>query len=97
MSISLKELKKNRLTSTEKFVLETIDGCIPIRFSTGNVDWRKDGKWLFTQDLETCYLDVNYVIWSALRDDFGLKGDEIEELLNNLLYDYTDNGKLKII
>ena len=98
MSISLKELKKNRLTPTERFVLETIEGCKPETLSNGDVDWcDKDGKLLFTQDFKNGWFDVNFFIWFVLRDEFGLNDNEIIDLLTNLLYDYTDKGKLKIV
>lgn len=97
MGISFKELKKNRLTPTEKWVLETIDGVEPITQPNGKVDWYKDGNYLFTQYFQDGYLDVVYSIWWGKDGEFGLSYNEMVELLTNLLYDYTDNGKLTII
>ena len=97
MGISLKELKKNRLTPPEKWVLETIDGCESEINVFGNVLWAKDRKGLFCQHFKSGELYVSYdIIWLVLETKFGLSRDETEDLLTNLLYDYTDNGKLKI-
>ena len=97
MGISLKELKKNRLTPAEKFVLETIDGVKPITNEDSNDWYDKNGKYLFTQYFKNgeLYLSYSY-IRSVLEKKFGLNNNEIKELLTNLLYDYTDNGNLKI-
>ena len=97
MSISLKELKKNRLTPAEKFVLETIDGVKPKKLPNGNVSWYKDDRCLFAHQFKYDCLSVSYLyIWKVVREEFGLKSDEVFDLLTNLLYDYTDKGKLKI-
>lgn len=98
MSISLKEIKKNRLTPAERFVLERIDGCVPKTYSNDNGVWYKDGECLFQQDFVSELLWVSYsIIWEVLDIEFGLNYNEIIELLANILYDYTDNGKLTII
>ena len=96
--MSLKELKKNRLSPAEKWLLELIDGVKPKTDSSGDIYWyNEDGNWLFTQDFENGFLVVRYhSIWLVLAKEFGLNGDEIIELLTNILYDYTDNGKLMI-
>ena len=97
MGISLKELKKNRLSPAEKWVLETIDGVKPKTHPSGDVEWRKDSKELFIQYLKKGILWVNYInVRLVLKKEFGLNRDEIKDLLTNLLYDYTDNGKLKV-
>ena len=98
MGISLKGLKKNRLTSAEKWVLETIEGCEPETQSNGDVYWYKDGVCLFEQEFENGFLCIGYYnIWLVLKKEFGFSYGETNDLLANLLYDYTDNGKLKII
>lgn len=99
MGTSLKELKKNRLTPTEKWLLERTEGAKPIRLSTGNVDWcDKDYKWLFEQDFENSHLVVSlFNIVLGLNIEFGLNDNEIIDLLTNILRDYTDNGKLGVI
>ena len=99
MSISLKELKKNRLTPPEKWVLETIEGVKPTKLLNGNVQWyNKDGKHVFTQDFGNGWLFVSYYdIFEFLGKKFGLTYNEIFDILTNLLYDYTDNGKLNIV
>ena len=95
MSISLKELKKNRMTPTEKFVLETIEGCEPETKPNGDVDWWKDGKFLFTQDFKNGYLFVSYkYIWSVLEKEFGLNYNQTQELINNVMCNYTNNGEI---
>ena len=96
MGISLKELKKNRLTPPEKWVLEQIEGAEPEINAFGNVYWIKDGKRLFIQYFENGELYVTYSIRSDLENNFGLSYNEVRQLLTNILYDYTDNGKLKV-
>lgn len=96
MSISLKELKKNRLTPAEKWVLERIDGAEPKTNKYGNVLWWEDGVWLFTQNFKAGYLDVGHNVWVVLREEFSLNNNEIHDILANLLYDYTNKGKFKI-
>ena len=95
MGISLKELKKNRLTPAEKWLLETIEGCEPEKQSNGDVYWYKDSNWLFQQDFKNGLLGASFCsIWSVLEEQFGLNDDEIKELINNVMYDYTNNGSL---
>ena len=99
MSISLKELKKNRLTPAEKWLLERIEGIEPItdEDEDGSVRWFKGGEFLFEQNFKIGYLGVSYYgIWFFLFEKFALTYGETNDLLANLLYDYTDNGKLKI-
>ena len=95
MGISLKELKKNRMTPAERWVLDTIEGVEPIKDSYGDVDWNKDGNWLFEQNFKNGFLWVNYpIIWKVLGEEFGLNYNEIIELIKNVMYDYTNNGSL---
>ena len=95
MSISLKELKKNRMTPAEKWVLEQIEGCKPETNSDGDVYLYNNEKVLLYQSPKFLY--VYHVFWYTLIDKFCLTYGESEELLTNLLYDYTDNGKLKVV
>ena len=95
MGISLKELKKNRLTPAEKWVLETIEGAEPRTYSNGDVYWYKDGTAFLIQDFKYGCLWVSYsYTWSVLEKQFGLKDCEIRELIKNVMYDYTNNGEL---
>lgn len=84
------------ISPAEKWVLEHIEGAESKTYSKGGVNWYKDDKWLFTQDFKGECLWVSFSIWSYLQEEFGLKVGEIIELLSKVLYDYTDNGKLKI-
>ena len=94
MGISLKELKKNRMTPAEKWVLEQIECAEP---KTIGVWCNKNGRSLFTKDFQYGFLWVSYVnISSVLANEFGLNHNEIIELLANILYDYTNKGQLKI-
>ena len=99
MGISMKELKKNRLTPAEKWVLERFDGVDQKTNPDGIVYWyNEDSEWLLAKDFECNNLNINYYdIASVLEKEFGLNDNEIQELLANLLYDYTDNGRLKIV
>lgn len=101
MGISMKELKNNRLTPAEKWVLEQIEGVERTTYSRFSKDdiicWVKNCNFMFEQNFDDGKLTVsNLEIWSELVFCYGLKDNEIKELLTNLLYDYTDNGKLKI-
>lgn len=60
MSISLKELKKNRLTPDEKWLLELIDGVKPRKYGNDskNVYWYKNGECLFGQNFKNKQLWV---------------------------------------
>ncbi len=96
--ITMQQLKEQRLTPAEKFVLVKIKGAIPSEPNTyGSVNWYKDGWWLFTQDFEDSCLyfsltDIN----TPLRRYHGLSDDEMMQLLSRLLHKYTNNGQLKI-
>ena len=98
MSISLKELKKNRLTPAEKWLLERIDSAEPEIQPSGVVRWYnkdEDEELLFIQDFEKGYLWVSYQhIWKVLYNEFGFNDNEIQELIKNVMYDYTNNGEL---
>ena len=92
MGISLKELKKNRVTPAEKWVLEQIEGVKP-----KGVLCDKNGRGLFTKDFKRGLMWVSYQnVRLVLEREFGLNDNEIIELLANILYDYTNKGQLKI-
>lgn len=91
------DLKYIDISPAEKFVLKTIESVESKTNAFGNVNWYKDGKWLFQQDFKKMALYISYsYIWSVLEDEFGLSCNEIKELLTKVLYKYTDNGKLKV-
>ncbi len=94
----MQQLKEQRLTPAEKFVLEAIKDIRPTKpDSLGDVKWYKDSKWILVQSFGGGYLWVSYdYIRSVLEKEYGLKNDEIKQLLTKLLYKYTNNGKLKI-
>lgn len=97
--ITMQQLKEQRLTPAEKFVLDAIKG-VKAREpdSYGNVVWYKDDKRLFAQYFKRGKFWVSYKhIWSVLEEDHVLKDKEITQLLTKLLYKYTNNGQLKII
>jgi hypothetical protein len=97
-NISMQQLKEQRLTSAEKFVLDKIKGVKASEpDADGSVNWCKDGEWLFTQDFEDSCLyfsltDIN----TPLRRYHSLSDDEIKQLLTKLLHKYTNNRQLKI-
>ena len=97
-NISMQQLKQQRLTPAEKFVLETIKGVKPSKPNKdSNIGWFKDGKCLFKQDFKNGFLLVNYnAIWSILRKEYNLNNNEIIQLLTRLLHKYTNNGQLKV-
>jgi hypothetical protein len=98
--ITMQQLKEQRLTPAEKFVLETIKGvksCEPDK--NGSVYWvdGKDGNHLFRQVFKNNYIWVSYdYILHDLKYDYGLSFDDMGQLLTKLLYKYTNNGQLKI-
>jgi hypothetical protein len=95
-NITMQKLKQQRLNPAEKFVLETIKGVRPGEPDKyGNIRWFKDGIGLFIQDFKINVLWVNYdYIWSVLEKKYGLNDNEIQQLINNVMYKYTNNGKL---
>lgn len=94
----MQQLKEQRMSPAEKFVLEKIKGAIPSEPDTyGSVNWYKDGWWLFTQDFgDSCLYFSLTDINTPLRRYHGLSDSEIYQLLTKLLYKYTNNGQLKI-
>jgi hypothetical protein len=98
INISIQQLKQQRLTPAEKFVLDTIKGAKAKEpDSLGDVKWYKDGKWILVQSFGGGYLWVSYdYIRSVLKKEYALNGVEIQQLLTKLLCKYTNNGKLKI-
>jgi len=97
--ITIQQLKQQRLTPAEKFVLETIKGAGQSKpDSNGNVAWYKDGKWLFTQRFNNGWLSISWVnVELFLTTEYGFSHLETSQLLTKLLYKYTNNGQLKII
>jgi hypothetical protein len=98
-NISMQQLKQQRLTPAEKFVLDKIKGAKasePDEY--GNITWcDKDGNWLFKQCFKHGYLLLNgpNIRW-GLGEAFNLHSSEIKQLLTKLLHKYTNNGQLKI-
>ena len=94
---AIKLLSKKDISPTEKWLLGRIEGAKPKTQSNGVVDWNKDGYWLFQQDFINGRLWVSYpTIWSVLRNEFCLNKTEIQDILSKVLYNHTNNGKLKI-
>ena len=95
--ITMQQLKEQRLTPAEKFVLDKIKGVKPIEPSeNGDVGWfNKDNELLFQQDFEFSHLLVSWrCIWLVLEKQYGLKYNEIQQLINNVMYKYTNKGQL---
>jgi hypothetical protein len=96
-NISMQQLKEQRLTPAEKFVLDKVKGVKPNETAYGT-RWCKDDKWLFKQNFESGDLYVNYnAIWVVLAKEYNLNSNEILSLLTKLLHNYTNNGQLKIM
>ena len=96
--ISMQKLKEQRMSPAEKFVLNTIKGVKPRKpDEDGNIDWQKDGYWVFMQCFKENQLWINRItILLLLEGRYNLKYDEIQQLLTRLLHKYTNNGQLKI-
>jgi len=96
---SMQQLKQQRMTSAEKFVLDTIKGVRPNEPDRhGNLRRHKNGNCLFIQDFEDSLLEVSYLnIWFVLEKEYGLNINEKNQLITKLLYKYTNNGQLKVV
>ena len=98
-NISMQQLKEQRLTPAEKFVLDKIKGLIySEQDEFGRIRWdNTDGDWVLEQRFSSGYLWVSYNhIHYILAKEHGLNDEDIKQLLTKLLYKYTNNGKLKI-
>jgi hypothetical protein len=95
-NISMLQLKEQRMSPAERFVLETIKGAKASKpCKNGDVWWyNKDGKWLFRQGFGSGYLFVSNNIYSFLLKEYNLKSNEIEQLIKSVMYKYTNNGEL---
>jgi hypothetical protein len=97
-NISMQQLKEQRMSPAEKFVLDTVKGVKAEQARPdGIVYWCKDGKLLVEQDFNGGHLWVSYkYIRSVLKEKYRLNDNEIIQLLTKLLYKYTNNGQLTI-
>jgi hypothetical protein len=102
-NITMQQLKEQRMSPAEKFVLDTIKGAKsskPDKY--GEINWFKNGECIFIQCFnDSCFTDsylwVSYTsIWGKLKCDYSLNHGEIETLLTRLLRKYTNNGELQI-
>ena len=97
--ISMQQLKEQRMSPAEKFVLDTIKGVKPSEpIVNGDVRWvNKDGRFLLKQSFNYGILWIGYEhIRYVLAKEYNLNNNEIIQLLTKLLYKYTNNGQLKI-
>jgi hypothetical protein len=97
--ISMQQLKEQRLTPAEKFVLDTIKGVKPDKPDEyDKIRWcDEDGRCLFRQEFKNGVLWVSYgYLGYFLKDNYNLNYDETKQLLGKLLHKYTNNGQLKI-
>ena len=92
---AIKTLSKKDISPAEKWLFGRIDGCVPETRPSGNVEWWKDGRFLFEQNFKNGVLWVNYsIIWKVLEEEFGINYNDSKELIKNVMYDYTNNGSL---
>jgi hypothetical protein len=96
---TMQKLKEQRLTPADKFVLDAIKGAKANEpDENGDVRWYKDGDCLFKQSFKSGYLWVNYsAIWLVLQGEHGLEDNKIQQLIKNVMYKYTNNGRLRVI
>lgn len=97
--ISMQQLKEQRLTPAEKFVLDTIKGVKPDELDEdGIIRWRDEyGRCLFRQEFNNNTLWVSYgYLGYFLEGDYNLNYEETKQILTKLLYKYTNNGQLKM-
>jgi hypothetical protein len=93
--ITMQQLKEQRLTPAEKYVLDAIKGVKarePDKF--GDVSWYKDTDCLLKQDFTNKLLWVSLNIWSVLRKEYSLDTVGVRQLINNVMSKYTNNGQL---
>jgi hypothetical protein len=97
-NITMQELKEQRLTPAEKFVLDTIKGVKPSKPDWyGDVAWYKDDACLFKQIYHNSWLCVsNVFIREILEKEYGVNYSEGNKLLTKLLHKYTNNGELHV-
>ncbi len=95
-NISMQKLKEQRMSPSEKFVLDTIKGVKPNEpDKDGNVGWSKDGKELFAQVFTKNMLWINYFdFWRFLCEKHNLKYEEVQQIIKTTMYKYTNNGQL---
>jgi hypothetical protein len=94
-NITMQQLKQQRLTTAGKFILDTIkDAKAEEQDRFDVIRWYKDGESLFVQDLPDMYLWVNLNIWRTLGEEYKINNIEIQELIKNVMYKYTNNGVL---
>jgi len=98
-NISMQQLKEQRLTPAEKFVLETIKGVKPDNPDENDIiRWRDEyGRCLFRQEFKNNKLWLGYAYFGYnLEVRYGLNYDDSKQLLIKLLYKYTNNSQLKM-
>jgi len=95
-NITMQQLKQQRFSQPTKFVNDTIKDVESGSLSDGCMYWFKDGVALFAKDFKNRFLCVWSDITLILKNEYNLSYSEIEQLLTKLLYEYTDNGNLKI-
>ncbi len=97
-NITMQQLKQQRMTPAEKFVLGKIKGAKAFsQDKDGTIAWHKDGEELFFQDFKYCKLWSSSEFWFNLTRKYKLNHTEKTQLLAKLLHKYTNNGQLKII
>jgi hypothetical protein len=97
--ISMQQLKEQRLTPAERFVLDKIKGVKPDEPSkNGDIRWcDEDGRCFFRQEFRNNTLWISYgYLGYFLEGDYNLNYEETKQILFKLLYKYTNNGQLKM-
>lgn len=95
-NITMQQLKQQRFSQATKFVSDTIKEVESGSLSDGCVYWFKDGITFFGQDFKNRVLSIRSRLIFDLKDDYNLSYSEIEQLLSKVMYNYTDNGNLKV-
>ena len=91
-------LIEDRIEEIKEFITSEIKGCQPMPINGDNIiNWvSKDGSFIFSQCFGTGYLVINTHIWNTLCDYYNLNNSQIEEIISDVMYKYTNNGQLKV-
>ena len=70
--------------SLKKDFVELLTGCT-ISFNSDDIDYKKDGNFLFYYQKNENIFRVKYVIWSNFESKYNLNYQEIKELLAGIV------------
>lgn len=92
-------LIEDRIEEIKEFITSEIKGCQPMPINENDiVEWvDEDGYGVFAQDFSTGHLLVSSRIWGTLVNYYHLNDSQIEGIISDVMYKYTNNGQLNVI